>query len=64
VPDTLKKQRLWKYRPFTRVVQGFRGFKTVMAYVKLNELEAQGVISYSVNRLKGLSPAEWELLWS
>jgi putative transposase len=58
------QQRLWKYRPFSRVVFGRKGFKTAMDYVRLNEKEAQGKIPYRKERLRGLSPPEWESLWS
>ena len=61
VTDT---QRLWKFRPFTRVVSGFKPYQIVRDYIQLNEMEARGNFSYKKNRLKGLSTAEWELLWS
>ena len=32
--------------------------------VQLNEAEAQRIIPYKKHRLKGLSTAEWELLWA
>lgn len=59
-----KKLRMWKLRPFTRVVLGWRAHRTVIAYVRLNEKEAQGVIPYRKERLRGLSTAEWELIWT
>ncbi|OYZ18663.1 MAG: hypothetical protein B7Y39_13185 [Bdellovibrio sp. 28-41-41] len=55
---------LWMYRPFTRVVRGYRAYRIVRDYVQLNEAEARGVIRYRKQRLKGLSMGEWELLWS
>jgi len=54
---------LWKYRPFTRVIQGWKAYLTVYAYVLLNEKEAQGAIQYKKQRLKGLSLSDWDLLW-
>lgn len=63
VTDT-PKAKLWKHRPFTRIVFGWKALKTVIAYVRLNEKEAQGIIHYSKHRLKGLSSEEWELIWS
>jgi hypothetical protein len=36
----------------------------LMLYVRLNRKEAEGKIPYRKARLKGLSGAEWELLWS
>ena len=60
VTDT---QSIWKYRPFSRVVVGLKAYETVMNYVRLNEKEASGEIRYSKQRLRGLSMAEWEILW-
>ena len=54
---------LWMYRPWTRVVRGYRAYKIVRDYVQLNEAEVRGVIRYNKQRLRGLSMAEWELLW-
>jgi REP element-mobilizing transposase RayT len=56
--------RLWKYRPFTRVVKSYRAYQTVRDYIQFNEKEAIGEISYQKRRLKGLSSSEWEVLWS
>jgi hypothetical protein len=56
--------KLWQYRPFTRVVIGRRDFQGVQNYIQLNEKEALGEILYRKERLKGLSSAEWELLWT
>ena len=55
--------KLWKYRPFSRVVKGWKAYKIVRNYVQLNEKEALGRITYRKERLKGLSLAEWGLLW-
>jgi REP element-mobilizing transposase RayT len=55
---------LWKYRPFTRVVRGWKTYKTVRNYIQLNEQEVTGKIHYRKERLRGLSSTEWELLWS
>ncbi|MGZ5279967.1 MAG: transposase, partial [Pseudobdellovibrionaceae bacterium] len=41
-----KLTRLWKHRPFTRVVKGFKAYKTVREYIQLNEKEALGDIPY------------------
>lgn len=54
---------LWKHRPFTRVIRGWRAFKTAKDYVRLNEREARGEIAYRKARLRGLSQEEWEALW-
>jgi REP element-mobilizing transposase RayT len=60
VTDT---QSIWKQRPFSRVVLGFRAHVTIMNYVRLNEMEARGKIKYKKQRLRGLSSAEWKILW-
>jgi len=54
---------LWKYRPYTRVIRGWKPYLIVRDYIRLNEQEARGVIKYNSKRLKGLSSSEWELLW-
>jgi hypothetical protein len=68
-PDTSRASltpnlKLWKNRPFTRVVLGARAYKTVRDYLKLNELEVTGVISYRKDRLRGLSDFERKNLWN
>ncbi len=60
---TRHPKKLWKYRPFTRVVKGWKPYQIVRNYIQLNEQEALGVISYRKERLKGLSLSEWEPLW-
>lgn len=62
VTDTPMK--LWKHRPFSRVVRGHRAYETIRNYIQLNEQEALGIIRYTKNRLKGLSTSEWKFLWS
>ena len=63
--NTLKRKlRLWMHRPFTRVVRGRIDYKNVRNYIQLNEKEALGEITYKKDRLRGLSMAEWEVLWS
>ena len=54
---------LWKFRPFSRVVRGWRAHKIVRDYIQLNEQEARGQIRYQKKRLRGLSSGEWEILW-
>lgn len=36
------KDRFWDYRPFTRVVTGFRAFLKLRDYVEINQWEGQG----------------------
>ncbi len=55
---------VWKARPFTRVIRGWKAYRTAIFYVLLNRKEADGIIPYRKNRLKGLSSVEWELLES
>ena len=55
---------LWRYRPFTRIVQGYRAYRICRDYIQLNEKEAQGKIPYQKARLRGLSNSEWEELWA
>ena len=54
---------LWQFRPFSRVIRGYKNYLQAKDYVQLNYKEAIGEISYKKNRLKGLSMAEWEILW-
>ena len=61
VTDTPK---LWKYRPFSRVVKGWKSYKIVRNYIQLNEKEALGEIKYQKNRLRGLSTSDWQILWA
>ena len=56
--------KLWKYRPFSRVVKGWKAYQIVRHYIQINEKEANREIRYRKERLKGLSLAEWQLLWS
>ncbi len=59
-----RKLKLWMHRPFTRVVRGYTDYKNVRNYIQLNEKEALGEITYKKDRLRGLSMAEWEILWT
>lgn len=56
-------ERIWKYRPFSRVVKGYKNYLKAESYVKLNELEATGQRPYSKTRLRGLTEQEIEELW-
>jgi putative transposase len=68
VTDTHKsvegRVKLWKYRPFTRVIKGWKPYLTVRDYIQLNEKEASRKIVYKKQRLKGLSSLDWQLLWT
>jgi REP element-mobilizing transposase RayT len=54
--------KVWKHRPFTRVIRGFKPYKIVRDYIQLNELEACGRV-YSKTRLRGLSEEQLRELW-
>ncbi|QDK46345.1 hypothetical protein DOM22_14805 [Bdellovibrio sp. ZAP7] len=54
--------KVWKYRPFSRVIKGFKPYKIVKDYIQLNEREAQGR-PYSKTRLRGLSQEQLIELW-
>lgn len=46
VRDRLGGQKLWLFRPHTRIVRGWRkAFRILKEYIELNCLEAEGVIS-------------------
>lgn len=62
--DVKKGTQLWLYRPFSRVIRGYRSYVTVRNYIQLNKKEALGEIKYNSKRLKGLIREEWEKLWS
>ncbi len=65
VTDTPKHQAvpLWKHRPFSHLVKGYKAYKTVRDYIQLNEKEVTGTIPYRKERLRGLTKNERELLW-
>jgi len=55
--------RIWKHRPFTRVVRGFRAERVLRDYIQLNELEALGRRVYRKQRLRGFTTQDLEELW-
>ena len=59
-----RSEDFWKFRPFSRVVKGYKAYQIIKDYIQLNEQEVTGVIKYSKLRLRGLSSAEWNLLWA
>jgi putative transposase len=64
VTDTPKSPaKLWKHRPFSRVVRGWRAYRILRDYIQLNEKEALGEICYQKRRLRDLSTQEWQGLW-
>ena len=48
-------------RPFTRIVRGLKAYKIAWDYIRLNQLEAAGVIPYQKARLKDLGELERSL---
>ncbi|WP_413293010.1 transposase [Bdellovibrio sp. HCB185ZH] len=56
-------EKIWKHRPFSRVVKGYRPYRIVRDYIQLNEREAQGR-PYSKSRLRGLTQEQLTELWS
>jgi putative transposase len=44
VKSIFGRKGFWDHRPFSRVVKGFRGFKTANDYIRLNQLEAEGLV--------------------
>lgn len=55
-------ERIWKHRPFTRVIKGFKPYQIVRDYIQLNECEVLGR-AYSKSRLRGLSQEQLTELW-
>ena len=54
--------KVWKYRPFTRVIKGYRPYRIVRDYIQLNECEVNGR-PYSKTRLLGFSQEQLQELW-
>ena len=50
--------RFWDFRPFTRVVQGFRDFLNLQDYIQVNQLEACG---YTRAQARYVLAREWDL---
>jgi putative transposase len=58
LPQLIGRKRFWDARPYSRVVRGWRGFKTANDYVVLNQLEAEGLMPKRDSRLRGVQPSE------
>ena len=54
---------LWKFRPFSRVIKGWRAYRVVRNYIQLNEKEVRREIRYQMQRFRGLSSSDWAILW-
>jgi REP element-mobilizing transposase RayT len=42
-PERQHRDKFWDYRPFTRIVDGFRAFLNLRDYIQINQLEGLGV---------------------
>jgi REP element-mobilizing transposase RayT len=58
IASAIGQKKFWDARPFSRITRGWRGFKTANDYVKLNQLEAEGIVPKRELRLRGLTPGE------
>lgn len=47
----LSAPKFWDYRPFTRIVEGFRAFLNMKDYIQINQLEGLGVPRYQARML-------------
>ncbi|WP_413292556.1 transposase [Bdellovibrio sp. HCB185ZH] len=56
-------EKVWKHRPFSRVIKGYKPYRIVRDYIQLNEAEAWGR-PYSKTRLRGLSEEQLRELWA
>lgn len=52
------RANFWDFRPFSRIAVGVRGFKIVDDYVRLNQLESEGLFPKRRGRLRDLYPDE------
>lgn len=42
-PGTVKREKFWDYRPFTRIIEGFKALLNMRDYIQINQLEGLGV---------------------
>lgn len=56
--DIFGTSGFWDFRPFTRVVRSFRGYRIARDYVVLNQLEAMEILPKREGRLKEVNPGE------
>ncbi len=62
--EKLQVPSIWKARPWSRVLRGWRSYKTVRHYIKLNAKEASGERPYRKERTKRFSDNDLEALWA
>ncbi len=55
-------EKIWKHRPFSRVIKGYKPYRIARDYIQLNECEANGR-PYSKTRLRGLTQEQLVELW-
>ncbi|RYZ72303.1 MAG: hypothetical protein EOP05_11155 [Proteobacteria bacterium] len=48
----------WDFRPFTRVVKSFKGYRVARDYVVLNQLEAMDILPKRKGRLRDVTDSE------
>ena len=48
----------WDFRPFTRVIRSWRGYRIALDYLTLNQLEAEGILPKRSGRLREVEPGE------
>jgi len=58
------KQQSFEPRPWSRVIKGYKTYKTVRNYLLLNKKEAEGKLSYRKERTRGLFDELLRELWS
>lgn len=56
-------KRFFDFRPFSRIVESFRGYKIAKDYVFLNHLEGLGIIPYQQSRTRGISFGDFADNW-
>lgn len=56
--DYFGEKGFWDYRPFSRVVRSWRGYRIARDYVVLNQLEAAGILPKRSGRLRALQKGE------
>lgn len=58
---TILGGKFWDFRPFTRVIRSWRGYRVALDYVTLNQLEALAIIPKRSGRLRDVESGERHL---
>jgi len=53
--------KFWDFRPFTRVIRSWRGYRIALDYVTLNQLEALEILPKRTGRLREVADGERHL---